>query len=59
MSVDMATISACIRGRSRPGENVARHSSGRFLPVAIPSLADWVWINIAIRLAATTTHSSM
>ena len=39
-------------------EKVSRQSSGRFLPVAIPSLADCVWISIAIRFAATTTQSS-
>ena len=56
----MATTSACSqRPIEARRENVARQSSGRFLPVAIPSLADWVWINIAIRLAATTTQSSM
>ena len=42
----------------RPRENCSRQSSGRFLPVAIPSLADWVWMTIAIRFAATTTQSS-
>jgi len=36
----------------------SRHSSGRFLPVAIPSLADRYWISMAIRLAISTTHSS-
>ena len=58
-SVDIATTSACSQ---RPievrREKCSRQSSGRFLPVAIPSFADWVWINIAIRLAASTTQSS-
>ena len=37
------------RGTARPGS----------APVAMPSLADSVWISMAIRLLATTTHSSM
>ena len=58
-SVDMATTSAWIQRPIEAGrEKVWRHSSGRFLPVAMPSFADWVWISIATRLAATTTHSS-
>ena len=40
----------------------ARGSRGRAragcCPVAIPTFADWVWISIAIRFAATTTQSS-
>jgi hypothetical protein len=39
-------------------EKFSRQSSGRFLPVAIPSFADCVWISIAIRFAASTTHRS-
>ena len=59
MSVDIATTSACThRPRDVRREKRSRQSSGRFLPVAIPSFADWVWISIAIRFAATTTQSS-
>ncbi len=36
----------------------SRHTSGRFLPVAMPSFALIDWISIAIRFATTTTHSS-
>ncbi len=39
--------------------NSLRHSSGRFWPVAIPSLAESVWISIAIRFEATITQSSV
>ena len=39
-------------------EKRSRQSSARFLPVAMPSFADWVWTTIAIRLAARTTQSS-
>ena len=59
MSVAIATSSAWIQS---PIEvlrgNSWRHSSGRFLPVAIPSFADWVWTTIPIRFAARTTQSS-
>ena len=59
MSVAIATTSACSQ---RPievrRENVSRQSSARFLPVAIPSFADWVCTTIAIRLAARITQSS-
>ena len=59
MSVAIATTSACSQ---RPievrREKRSRQSSARFLPVAIPSFADWVWTSIAIRLAASTTQSS-
>ena len=36
----------------------SRHSSGRFLPVAMPIFADRFWISIAMRFAARITHSS-
>ena len=36
----------------------SRHSSGRLRSVAMPILADRYWISIAIRFAASTTHSS-
>ena len=59
MSVDIAMISACTH---RPHVSAlgkrSRHSSGRLLSVTIPSFADRYWISIAIRLAASTTHSS-
>ena len=58
-SVAIATTSAWSQRpiEARRGK-FSRQSSGRFLPVAMPSLADWVWISIAIRFAASTTHSS-
>jgi hypothetical protein len=37
-------------------EKFSRQSSARFFPVAIPTFADWVWISIAIRFAASTTQ---
>ena len=59
MSVAIATTSACTqRPIEARREKFSRQSSGRFFPVAIPSFADWVWISIAIRFAATTTQSS-
>ena len=59
MSVAIATASACSQSPiDVRREKVSRHSSARFLPVAMPSFADWVWTSIAIRLAARTTHSS-
>ena len=36
----------------------SRQTSGRFMPVAIPSFALIDWISIAIRFAARTTQSS-
>ena len=39
-------------------ENRSRQTSGRFIPVAIPSLALIDWISIAIRFATRTTQSS-
>jgi hypothetical protein len=32
--------------------------SGRLCPLTRPSFAAWVWITIAARFAATTTHTS-
>ena len=59
MSVDIAMISACTH---IPQENArgqrARIVSDRFWSVTIPSLADKYWISIAVRFAASTTHSS-
>ena len=40
-------------------ENSSRQTSGRLRPVAMPSLAESVWISIAIRFAATITQSSV
>ena len=43
----------------RPPRRAARaQTSGRLRPVAIPSFAESVWISIAIRFAATITHTS-
>ena len=39
-------------------EKWMRQISGRLWPVAIPSLADSVWITIAIRFEATITQIS-
>ena len=44
--------------RSARRGRCARHSSGRFLPVAMPTLADRYCTSIAIRFAATITHTS-
>ena len=41
---------------SRRGKR-SRHTSARFLAVAIPSLALIDWISIAIRVATTITHT--
>ena len=35
---------------------MALKTSGRFLPVAIPSLADMDWMSIAIRFEVRITH---
>ena len=59
MSHAIATISAWIQSPIEVRrEKRSRQSSARFLPVAIPSFADWVWTSIAIRFAASTTQSS-
>ena len=58
-SVAMATSSACTHmPRVTARGKWSRHSSGRFRPVARPSLADRVWISMASRLATTITHTS-
>ena len=59
MSVAIATSSACSQRpiEARRGK-VSRQSSARFLPVAMPSFADWVWTSIAIRFAPSTTQSN-
>ena len=59
-SVAIAIASACSQRPNVTGRlKCSRHSSGRFLPVAMPVLADRYWTSIAIRFAATMTHSSM
>ena len=57
MSVAIAITSAWTQSRNvtRRGKR-ARHTSGRFRPVAIPSFALIDWISIAIRFAASTTQ---
>ena len=58
MSVDMAMISACTHRPQVTGRGKrSRHTSGSVLSVTIPSLADRYWMIMAIRLAASTTHS--
>ena len=58
-SVAIAISSAWIQSPNETGRaKWSRHSSGRFLPVAMPTLADRYWISIAIRFAASITHSS-
>ena len=60
MSVDIAISSACthIPQVTERGKR-ARTISGRSWSVTMPSFADRYWISIAIRFAASTTHSSM
>ncbi len=36
----------------------ARHSSGRLIPVAMPTFADRYWTSIAMRFATTMTQTS-
>ena len=58
-SHDIATISAWIHMPIEAGRGkFSRQSSDRFLPVAMPSFADWVCTTMAIRLAPRTTQSS-
>ena len=56
----MATASACSHSSTttRDGSR-SRHTSGRLRPVAMPSLALIDWTSMAIRFAASTTHSSV
>ena len=59
-SVAIATISACTQSpRVTFREKCMRHSSGRFLPVAMPIFPERFWISIAMRFAASSTQSSM
>ena len=57
MSVAIAISSACTHSpKVTRRENCSRQTSGRFIPVAIPSFALIVWISIAIRFATRTTQ---
>ena len=59
MSVAIAISSAWIQSRNDARrEKRSRQTSGRFMPVAIPSFALIDWISIAIRFATRTTQSS-
>ena len=58
-SVAIAITSAWIQRPIVTGRGKrSRHTSGRFMPVAMPSFALIDWISIAIRLEARITHSS-
>ena len=59
-SVAIATASACSHSSTttRNGSR-SRQISGRLRPVAMPSLALSDWMSMAIRLAASTTQSSV
>ena len=58
-SVAIAITSACSQSPTVVRrEKRSRQTSGRFRPVAMPSLALIDWITIAIRFAASTTQSS-
>ena len=59
-SVAIAIASACSHSSTttRNG-NRSRQTSGRLRPVAMPSLALSDWMSMAIRLAASTTQSSV
>ncbi len=58
-SVAIAMISAWTQRRKLTGrEKRSRHTSGRFIPVAIPSFALDDWISIPIRFAVRITQSS-
>jgi hypothetical protein len=58
-SVAMATISAWIQRRTLAARgNRSRQTSGRFIPVAIPSFALIDWITIPMRFAVRITQSS-
>jgi hypothetical protein len=51
--------SACTHSRNVTGLGKrARHTSGKFMPVAIPSFADIDWMSMAIRLETRITHKS-
>ena len=52
-TISISTHMAMTKGRGK----LSWHNSARFLPLAMPSLADKAWISMAIRLVATTTHN--
>ena len=56
----MATSSACTQKSLRPQVEPMRspRSSGRLLPVTMPSLAERYWMSHAITLPSTTIHTS-
>ena len=59
-SVAIATASACSHSSTTPRNGSrSRQTSGRLRPVAMPSLALSDWMSMAIRLAASTTQSSV
>ena len=59
-SVAIAMISAWIQSKSVTGRGKrARQTPGRFLPVAIPSLADIDWMSMAMRFAVRITQRSI
>ena len=56
----MAMTSATAQsGRTSQRGNCWRMISGRLRPVAMPSLAERLWISMAMMLAYTTTQSSL
>src|SRR5215208_4629808 len=58
-SVAIAMTSAWTHSKNVTGRGKrARQTSGRFLPVAIPSLADIRWMRLAMRLETRITHNS-
>ena len=59
-SVAIAISSACTQSpREVRREYWSRQTSGRLRPVAMPSLAESVWISIAIRFEARITQQSV
>jgi hypothetical protein len=58
-SVAIAMISAWIQSRNVTVRGKrSRQTSGRFIPVAIPSFAESDWITIPMRFAMRITQSS-
>jgi len=59
VSVDIATSSAITQRPYATGlGNSSRQTRASPRPVAMPSLAERIWMRIAIRLAVRITHSS-
>ena len=55
----MAITSAWIQSPNETARgNRSRQTSARFIPVAIPSFAESVWMSIAIRFEQRITQSS-